>query len=329
MKLHKLAALSALTLGVVGVAQAQDPTGVTFTEVLDVTTSLGSDSVFSCDYNPAEDVFISGTAAALSVVNGSTGADTGNDLDLGSLTPGGLGFFGVTCSEDGQIFAFEDGSTSITKWANTSAAPVTVVASGAAFARTGAAIGTGNDVTVYFTGSANNGPVEAYTTTDGSTFTLADTLEVGAKSGFAINEAQDTCWSVGDVNAPITKWVDGGSGFAQETTTWAPTDGLGGAMMDYDENNNVLIVHSVTGTAADTTYALHGDTGATLGSNTVDNPALGTTGYAGAHVDSVAASGTAWMGGRSGTAGSAVYYKYTYTVDGVAADVNEWSAYKY
>ncbi len=94
-----------------------------------------------------------------------------------------------------------DGDKGVYRWASTAAA-ATLAASPALFARCGQVMGTGVNTAVYFAGSADDGPIEKFTTTDGVNFMLAETIPnatARAKSGFAVKADGTAVWSIGDV----------------------------------------------------------------------------------------------------------------------------------
>lgn len=317
-------------------AQAAD--SIVFTKLLD--TAVPVTKQHSATYNPAADKYLIGGPTDIKILNGTTGAVEGT-LALGSIVPGGLGFFAVTADEAGAIYAFEHGTSGgnmdIWKWNSVAdTAPVKIVDT-AAFARVGATAGSGSNVTVAFTGSANDGPVQFFTTTDGTNFALnpSPAPDLDAKSALAINSDATVAYTVGDTGAakPINKFV-------KTSGTWSATPDAafaakkadnvtaltGGGPMAYDTKANVLFIIS-SSDQRDTIYALDGTTGAHLGNAQVTTIVNGTTGYNGGYAVGNGDTGTVWLAGRNtGGDTEAAVWKFTYDVV-YNSSVSDWSIY--
>lgn len=302
----------------VGMAQ------VMFTNELDVATPIGG-SVYSATYDPGSDQFLAGSPALdITTYDGTTGAPVGS-LDLTGITPGGLGFFALAAGSDGTIYAYENGAGDIWKWDDASDTAPTQAGTGASLYRVGHALGTGVDTLLVFTGTSDNGPAWIWDTADGDSFTIGDTVaNASAKSAIAPNADGTVLYTVGDVGGlPINKIVNDGGTWVEDTDPWtAPA--LGGGPMVYDNENDILFVHPMVGTA-DTVLALDGTTGETIGQETVTNATGTVTGYCGAFVVPDGAGGTLWMAARGATASDLVMYKWTYAIG--ATSVGDWDLY--
>lgn len=321
-KLFALAAAAALITGAATVASAQ--VQVTLASDLSVATDNDGESVYAATYSRDEDKFLSSVAGAnVRVYNGATGAYESN-LDMTGINLVDLGIFALAAGSDGSIFAMEDGTGSLWQWDNVAAAPVQAVASGVAFARCGVVLGTGNNTLVALTGSANNGPIEVYGTTDDVTYTLDQTIpavEIEAKSSMAVNSTVTAAWAVGDTHLPITKAVDSG-GWAADPAFNAPTSGNGTASLAYDDANNILF--GIKGTVV---TAYDADTGDELANVTVAEGLNPTAGYAGGVVVSTPGSGTVYFAGRGVTTTECVMNVVSYTVLEVTAASRAWTLY--
>jgi len=306
---------------------------VTFDSVdFDADSANTGGSVFAGDFSKTEGVYLAcgNGGSEISYINEGTGvvADAAIDgtLDLTGITISGLGFFAVAVDEAGKIYAVQVDTGEMWTWDSTTDSPVQG-ATGVGFARTGEVVGTGANAAVYWTGSGDAGPTEVWTTTDGTNFTLTETIagaDAESKSALAVSPSEDELWAVPDVNSPIAKAVKTGGVWAQETTTWAPTDGAASGPLEIDPVNNVVFGTPMTG-SADTVYALDADTGDTLGSTTFTTALFTTAGYCGDAVDSTSGSGTLWTAAR-GTDSDLIMQKFSYTYT-PAGNVNDWSVY--
>jgi hypothetical protein len=299
---------------------------VTFTNALDMTVAVTKS--YSATYVPVSDKYLIGGPTAIQVFNGVTGANEGTLSNTG-ITPSDLGFFAVTSDADGKIYAVEIGGADIWRWDSASDAnPEKVYGAApdaALFARIGSTgSGSGPNINVAFTGSADDGPVQFFKD-DGTTFTFVETVPMTAKSALTINKAATIAFTTGDTGgAPINKWIKTGGVWAQDTTTWVPTR-AGAGPMAYDEINDVLFIHPEVGGLA--VYALDGTTGAEIGTASTVSQLNGTAGYNGAFISPAPQAGTLWMAGRAagGDTNSALYkWTYVYTPDARVAD---WTMY--
>ncbi len=310
----------AIALGLSASAGAQT---VSLTNVLDTATDNGGVNVYAATYSVADNKFLSSSGGtAIRIYNGNTGAFESN-LNMTGITISGLGIFALTSGTDGSIFAFADTTAILWQWANVSAAPVQA-ASTVPFSRSGHVVGTGNSTKVALTGEADSGPIYIYGTTDDITYTQAEVIPGAAlpsKSSFAINPAIDKGWAVGDTASPITKATKSGPTWSADALFVPPAGSVSSAAEVFDSVNNVLFAFQTT-----TVYALHGDTGAQLGSATVTNGINSVPGYSGAIVSPTAGGGTLWLAGRGTTPSNAVLQKFTYTVT-PASGVTDWSVY--
>ncbi|PKO19470.1 hypothetical protein CVU37_03310 [candidate division BRC1 bacterium HGW-BRC1-1] len=289
---------------------------LTNTAVDFATDNVGS--VYAATYSISANKFLASNAGTtIRIYNGDTGAYEG-DMNITGVNPTGNGIFALTAGTDGSIFGMESGASTLWQWSSTASAPVNAIASGVPFSRAGAVIGTGNTTKVALTGSANNGPITVFSTTDDVTYTLLETIAANAKSTLAINSAITKTWGMPDSSQPIAKTVNTGSwaadaGFVPDVLTNSSTS------MVFDEINNVLF-----SVQASTVYALNADTGALLGSTAITNGFSTTPGYAGGICSPTAGAGTVWFAGRGATATNASLHKLTYTV---TAAVSDWSIY--
>ncbi len=324
MKRGLLAAAMALTTAL-GFAQT-----VTFTNVLAVEDATSSGSVRSSNYVPVADKFIvSNSDQKIEIFNGVTGAREGQLSQAGIATsPGGLGFFALTATRDGYIYGWEDLGDDIYRWSSTTDLP-TKVYDNAPFARFGS---TGTDaqgkIAVAFTGVGNFSFVQFYSDSfpfASGSFSFTEAPDLDGKSGLAINNNGTIAYTVGDTNAqPLKKWVKTG-------TTWAvapewPTTLILAGPMAYDEVNNILLVHDMRGAANRRLVALHGTTGAEIGTATLPVLSGTTAGNSGAYVAPTAGGGTLWVTTPAATANRLVLYKWTYAVD--TSSVDDWSLYQ-
>jgi hypothetical protein len=312
---------------------------VTFDSVdFDADSADTGGSVFAADFSKSESVYLAcgNGGAEIFYINEGTGVQTDvatdGTLDITGITISGLGFFAVAVDEAGKIYAVQVDTGEMWTWDSTTSSPVQGATS-VGFARTGEVVGTGANAAVYWTGSADAGPTEVWTTTDGTNFTLAETIagaDAESKSALAVSPSEDQLWAVPDVGSPIAKAVKSGGTWAQETTTWSPTDGAASGPLEFDSVNNVVFGIPMTG-SADTVYALDADTGDTLGSTTVSTALFTTAGYCGdaleSSFDSVSGtgSGTLWTAAR-GTSNDVIMHKFSYSVT-FPSDVNDWSVY--
>ena len=289
---------------------------LTNTAVDFATDNVGS--VYAATYSVAANKFLASNAGtAIRIYNGDTGAYE-SDLNISGITTQGLGFFALTAGTDGSIFAFTDTATELWQWSNIASAPVNAVVSGVPFSRAGAVVGTGNTTKLALTGSANDGPITVFSTTDDVTYTLLETIPANAKSTLAINSAITKTWALPDSSQPIKKNINTGTWAADPTFVPAAATYSAPSIV-FDEINNVLF--AVVGSIV---YALDADTGVTLGSTAITNGFNATPGYAGAICSPTAGAGTVWFAGRGATATNASLHKLTYTV---TAAVSDWSIY--
>jgi len=324
MMLKNLLAISAFS-ALTAAATAQ----VNFTNVLDVVTADLGASCFASDYEPNTDQFlVSAGGTTVNIFNGTTGADTGNTMDLTVPAPSGLGIFGIAAADDGRIFLFEDGSGNWYLYNSvTDTSPVVAVAS-AAFARFGHVEGSGTNTVLVATGGGTDGPANIYTTTDGTNYTLADAAPVAAKSGLAVNSTITTTWAVGDTGTNNCRKFNGtiGGTWTEDTTTWpatTPVDGAGPLVFD---NANNVVFGLLMGGGPGTLEAVDADDATSLGSDTITNVPNTITGYHGDYLESTAGSGTLWTVARGATSSTAVMHKWTFTT-GSPSEVEDWSAY--
>jgi len=323
--MKKIFVFSVLMMALASIGTAQ----VTFTVVVDVNGPVAGGNAYANAYVPTADKFVSYNSANfnIQVHNAVTGALEGT-LNNGVASPSGLGYFGIAAGSDGVIYAVDVGSGGLYRWASTAAA-ATLAATPAAFARNGHVLGTGVNTEVYFAGSANSGPIEKYTTTDGLNFALAEVIGATyarAKAGFAINQSGTAVWAVGDTGTGsyVQKGIKSATGWiAEDTNFTANADGAAAGPMCYDDTRNIVFAQPMSALSAfnNTVVAIQGYTGATLGSQALTAANDVTAGYSGAYCDP--SISTIWTASR-GPASNAHYAKLTY-VD--ASNVDDWTLY--
>ena len=313
----------AFVLAVASGAYAQ--TGVTFTSALD-TAPDNVGTVYAATYSVADNKFLASNAGtAIRIYNGNTGAYE-SDLNISGITVSGLGFFALTSGSDGSIFAFADTTAELWQWDNIADATPALAASAVPFSRSGHVVGTGSGTKVALTGATDNGSIVVFNTGDDITYALNETIDATAlpsKSSFAINNAIDKGWAVGDTASPIGRAAKVAGVWTADALFVPPAGALAAAAEVYDNVNNVLFAFQTT-----TIFALHGDTGVELGQFAVANGGINATpGYSGAIVSSTPGAGTLWMVGRGATPTQACLEKLTYTVTGAISSVTDWSLY--
>jgi len=318
------AALAAAT----AIAAAQEPTtSVTLTKVLDIQVDVNnSEAMGSSTYDPAADKFIvgtRGTGARLQVYNSATGAYE-TDMSKAGITPGGLGFFGVTAAQNGYVYAYEDGGKDIWRWGSISDSAPQKVYDTAAFARTGYTGTVGNDIVIAFTGSANKGPVEFFSDSipfSSSSFTFNESATLEAKPTVAINNAGTVAFTTGDTGLNLVKWtkVDGVWNMG-----WSVP--FGGGPIAYDNTHDVVIG---VGRNTNKITVFRGSNGNIDGQLATTNAMNATPQCEGGFAVPNATGGRVYLSGPGSVvspAGKAVFLVYDYVIPNAA--VNDWSLYK-
>lgn len=333
MKRGLLAAAMALTTAV-GFAQA-----VTFNNVLAVEP-LTDAAVYSAAYVPVSDKFLVSHATTIDIFNGVTGAAEGK-LDISGITPGGLGFFAITATEDGYIYSYENSGQDIWRWSSISDMPTkvydTVSTATGTQQRFGATATTDDGIMIAFTGASDDGPVEFFSDSfpfASGSFTFEGSVDLDAKSSLALGSDGKTLFTVGTPSQrTILKWINVAGVWTQDPVWPAPeanpatAEPIGAGAFAYDDLNDILFVHDMRGTANNSLKAYNGTTGEIIGTATL--PVLSGTlaGYASAYVAPTTNGGTLYVAARGRTSSShASLYKWTYVVD--TSSVDDWSLYQ-
>jgi len=301
---------------------------VALTSDLSTSRVLGY-SHYCGTYSPLEDVFISSGSTSITTSLGTTGAFD-QEMDVSGIVAGGLGFFAIAAGDDGSIIAYDNADGNLWKWTSKSSAPALAYdgsTTAAMFARCAVITGTGAGQLMALTGSANQGPIQIFSTSDGVTFSELEVVPAAAaraKSTLAMNAAMTVSYSAGDVNNPVRKGVKTGGVWAPDDTFVSAAGNNAGCV--YDDNNNVVFTIDGGGGLI---QALDGDTGAELGrlNISVNNGANATEGYDGAQITSTAGvGGTVWFCNRGfGTTGSSAFNKVSFIM--APANVPDWTLF--
>lgn len=316
MKKGLLAAAMALTTAV-GFAQVDQ---VLFTDVLD-TVSTRSANTFSATYVPVADRYLSGQATKIETFDG-TGNYAG-DLNISGITPGANGFFGLVATDQGAIYAYEDGGDDIWRWSSVTDTP-TKVYDTSPFQRGGDAITIGTDLMIAFTGSATLGNVDFFSDSfpfASGSFTFNESVDLDSKTHLALGDLGNTIFTIGDTGGPLSKFIKSG-GVWVAAPGW-PTGILVAGPVAYDDVNNIVFVFDMR-SAGQKIVAFDASTGAIIGEDPVTNPSFTTAGYAGSHIVPTAAAGTIWMAMRGPNA-QINMYEWTYVK--TTTSVDNWSLY--
>jgi len=314
--LQKVLLATVLVVALAGFSHAQT---VTFTLVFETSTDVGA-SAFCSAYNPGNDTFISAPGGQSIVeLSGTTGALTGTSYNMTGVDIGGLGVFGIGAGTDGTVYGVDNAGV-LRQWASGAAVASVTAATGVIFTRNMTVHGTGANTKVSVTGDGDTGAIDIYTTSDGTNFTLFDSVPTIAKSGHTVNAALTTAYGVGDINSPIIKKDESGGSWIQDAsfTPDSLSDGCG--PMWLDEVNNILLVSEP---GIDTVVALNAASGVLAGTDVYTDDLFTTPGYNGGYASSVAGSGTFWFAQR-GPSTAAHVGKYTYTV---TSSVDDWTLY--
>jgi hypothetical protein len=131
----------------------------------------------------------------INIVNEADGSLDDTDYpipgDYDRLSSGvAQGFFAVAQADDGVIYAYDRYAGPVLhRWANEYAVPTSQTVAGLSFTRGMKASGSGVNTFLVCVGAADNGPGQILTTSDGSTFVLAETIPLLGKSDVGIKDA--------------------------------------------------------------------------------------------------------------------------------------------